>query len=105
MTRAGFVLILLLPLLAGCALFESKATRAMRASPDFRAGYGDGCASANNGSANPRADTMLRDDNAYQLNGPYRLGWNEGFGACRGMANQSTRRATDPLGGMPMPPR
>jgi hypothetical protein len=80
------ILLLLLPLLAGCFLFQSKATRALRASPDYRAGYGDGCASAQT-SANPRADTERRDNDAYAGNQAYRMGWQEGLGACRAMAN------------------
>jgi len=88
-----FALFLLLPLaiplLAGCALFESKQTRAMRASPDYKAGYGDGCASAGAVSANPRADTGVRDDQAFSGNEAYRMGWQEGFGACRPMPQNS----------------
>jgi len=82
MTRPT-LLLLLLPLLGGCFLFESKATRAMRASPDYKAGYSDGCASAATVSANPRADTQVRDTEAYGGNNAYRMGWNEGHGACR----------------------
>jgi len=71
--------LILLPVLAlalsGCFLFESKATRALRASPDYRAGYGDGCNSA--------AAARSRDDQAYANNPAYRRGWNEGNGACR----------------------
>ena len=88
--RKPFLLLLLLPpLLAGCALFESKATRALRASPDYRAGYDDGCASAQT-SANPRADTQRRDDEAYASSPAYRMGWGEGRGACRTMAAPPT---------------
>src|ERR1700744_2873982 len=76
-------LLLLLPLLTGCALFESKQTRALRASPDYKSGYGDGCSSASVVNANPRADTQIRDDQAFAGNAAYRMGWNEGFGACR----------------------
>jgi len=96
------LLLVLLPLLGGCALFESKATRAMRASPDYQAGYGDGCASTN-ASANPRADTQLRDRDAYAGNPAYRRGWNEGYGACRGRAQ--TQSNTLIGGGLPAPPR
>ena len=95
MTRTGTIL-LLLPLLAGCALFESKATRAMRATPEYRAGYGDGCGSANT-SANPRADTMMRDQTAYDTNAAYRMGWGEGFGSCRGLAQMNNTRSMNPL--------
>jgi hypothetical protein len=76
MTKPAHLLILL-PLLGGCFLFESKATRAMRASPDYRAGYGDGCNSA--------TAARSRDDQAYKDNPAYRRGWNEGNGACRSM--------------------
>jgi hypothetical protein len=95
MTRTGTIL-LLLPLLAGCALFESKATRALRATPEYRAGYSDGCGSANT-SANPRADTMMRDQTAYDTNGAYRMGWGEGFGSCRGLAQMNNTRSMNPL--------
>jgi hypothetical protein len=88
--------LILLPLLSGCFLFESKATRALRASPDYKSGYGDGCASAGTVSANPRADTQIRDDQAFAGNNAYRMGWNEGYGACRPMQNS-------PIGGMSTP--
>lgn len=85
-------LVLLAPLLASCALFESRQTRAMRATPDYKAGYSDGCATAGSASANPRAETGMRDDQAYDSNAAYRMGWGEGFGACRPMTQA-------PLGG------
>lgn len=81
------LLLILSPVLAGCFLFESKQTRALRASPDYRSGYGDGCDTASVVSANPRADTRVRDDQAFAGNTAYRMGWNEGYGACRPMAN------------------
>jgi hypothetical protein len=85
MKNRFLLLVPLLPLLAGCFLFESKATRALRASPDYRAGYGDGCNSASAVSSNANADTRSRDDQAYAGNAAYRRGWNEGYGACRPM--------------------
>jgi len=85
MNKSFAILILALPLLGSCALFESRATRALRATADYKTGYGDGCASTRP-SANPRSSTMLRDDEAYRTNRGYRLGWGEGFGACRSMA-------------------
>ena len=102
MNRSALPLILCLPLLAGCALFESKATRALRASPDYRAGYGDGCTSAGTPSANPRADTRVRDEDAYASNPAYRTGWGEGFGACRGVAQMQNNPMS---GGLLQPPR
>lgn len=94
MPRTLTALFLLLPLLAGCALFESRATKALRATADYKAGYGDGCASARP-SANPRAGTHLRDEDAWRGNRGYRMGWGEGFSACRGMAQMPNT----PMGG------
>ena len=98
MTKPSALLLLLplaIPLLAGCVLFESKQTRAMRASPDYKAGYGDGCASAGTKGANPRDSGLVRDEAAYRANKAYRAGWGTGFGACRGY---------QPGGNMPPPP-
>ena len=77
------VLLVLIPL-AGCALFESKAERAQRNSPDYKAGYTDGCAtaSAQNG-ANPRESGMMRDEDAFRSNDAYRAGWRTGYNGCR----------------------
>jgi hypothetical protein len=67
-------------LLAGC---ESAADRTQRKSPDYRAGYNDGCGSAGNGGANPRASGLIRDDAAFAGNKAYHAGWSTGFNACR----------------------
>ena len=42
MRRAAVLILMILPL-AACSLFQSKQTRALRRSPDYRAGYQDGC--------------------------------------------------------------
>lgn len=92
----------LLPLflaLAACA--GGKAD-----SPDFRAGYSDGCASANQeGGANKREDSIIRDEAAYRANKDYRSGWGRGFGACRVMTRPSSPGAgpfsTSPFGATP----
>ena len=63
--------VLLLPLSA-CALFPSKQERALRRSPDYRAGYQDGCNSAWSPDANKRHDdTIVRDDRQYKNNKAY----------------------------------
>ena len=81
--RASIFLLMILPL-AGCALFESKKTRALRRSPDYRAGYQDGCNSAWSPDADKRRDdTIVRDDKQYESNRAYRVGWNRGLNACR----------------------
>jgi hypothetical protein len=75
--------LVLMLLLGGCTLFESKAERARRNSPDFKAGYRDGCGSANNRGADPLANPILRDEEAYRTNDAYHAGWGTGFSACR----------------------
>ena len=81
--RAIVLVLLLLPL-TGCALFESKEVRTLRKSPDYRAGYQDGCNSAWGPDADKRQDdTIVRDDKQYQNNRAYHVGWNRGLNACR----------------------
>ena len=72
--------LMLLLLVAGC---ESRADRTLRASPDYRAGYDDGCNSAGTQGANRREDSMRRDEDAYRRNPAYHAGWSTGFNACR----------------------
>ena len=69
---------------SACGLFTSKETRALRKSPDYRAGYQDGCNSGYGPDANKRRDdTTVRDDQMYQNNRAYQVGWNRGLRACR----------------------
>ena len=83
MFRRVLVLLLILPLVA-CSLFESRQTRALRKSPDYRAGYQDGCNSAYGPDANKRHDdAMVRDEAQYKNNKAYRMGWDRGLNACR----------------------
>jgi hypothetical protein len=89
------LILLSLLVLAACA---SPAERALRKSPDFQAGYSDGCASASLQGANARDTSLTRDESAYASNKAYHSGWGEGFGACRAMA------APQGPGGMTMPP-
>jgi hypothetical protein len=81
--RPIVLLILLLPLSA-CGLFLSKQERALRRTPDYRAGYQDGCNSAWSPDANKRRDdTIVRDDQMYKDNKAYHKGWDMGLNACR----------------------
>jgi hypothetical protein len=81
--RHLIILSLLMPL-AACGLFVSKETRALRKSPDYRAGYNDGCNSAYGPDADKRHDdTIVRDDAMYKDNKAYRMGWGRGLNACR----------------------
>jgi hypothetical protein len=78
------VLLLLIFPLAACSLFESKQMRALRKSPDYRAGYQDGCNSALGPDANKRQDdSIVRDDTEYKNDKAYRIGWDQGLNACR----------------------
>jgi hypothetical protein len=93
---------LLLPLFL--ALSACAGGRA--GSADFKAGYSDGCASANReGGANKREDSTVRDEAAYRGNKDYRSGWGRGFGACRAMTRPSSPGAgpfsTGPIGTTP----
>jgi len=80
--RLAIVLCLLLPL-AGCGLFDSKAEKALRNSPDYKAGYNDGCSSAAARGVSPRDTGVIRDEESYKTNPAYRAGWGTGFNGCR----------------------
>jgi hypothetical protein len=68
--------------LAGCGLFPSAAERAVQKSPNFRAGYNDGCAAASATGANPR-ERPYREDALYKASQAYRAGWGNGYSICR----------------------
>lgn len=74
---------LLLLALQACALLPGRQNRALHNSPDFQAGYHDGCSSAGGPSANPRADSVVRDEALFRTSKAYQVGWRAGFGACR----------------------
>lgn len=80
-------------LLAACS---SPADRAMRNSPDFKAGYSDGCASASQEGADKRTQNMVRDEALYTRSPAYHSGWGNGFGTCRAM-NAPRAPMGDPL--------
>jgi hypothetical protein len=92
--RLCFPVMALISALALCGC-ESAQDRALRNSPDFKAGYSDGCASAGTQGANPRDTSLSRDEEAYRSNKAYRSGWGTGFNACR---------SYQPSGNMPPPP-
>ena len=77
--------LVLVPILAAslssCIFFETKAMRAMRNNPDFKAGYSDGCASANARGTSFRGE-KVRDDALFKTNEPYRTGWSNGYSTC-----------------------
>jgi hypothetical protein len=74
---------ILLLALAACGLFPSAHERAVEKSPNFRAGYSDGCTAASTTGANYR-ESAYRDEALYQTSAAYRAGWGSGFSVCRG---------------------
>jgi len=72
--------------LSGCMLFETRVDRALRQQPNWRAGYEDGCATANAEGANMRRGDMVRDDALFDADKAYRVGWANGHSACMRMA-------------------
>lgn len=93
--RRLIALCLVLPL-AGCGLFVSKETRAMRRTPEYRSGYNDGCNSAGPRDADMRDPAPpVRDDQLYAANKAYRAGWGAGYGACRSYTPQNANPAPD----------
>jgi hypothetical protein len=80
----------LLPLILTPALLLAACAGGNSRSPDFKAGYSDGCASASLEGANKRADSTTRDEAAYRTNKDYRSGWGQGFGSCRAMQMPSS---------------
>ena len=96
------VLFLLFLPLSACALFPSKQERALRRSPDYKAGYQDGCNSAWSPDANKRHDdTIVRDDQMYQSSKAYHVGWDKGLNACRSANYSGGVPSTVPSGPIP----
>jgi hypothetical protein len=65
--------------LAGCATPPAPPAKAAvnltGFTPDFRAGYGDGCASVN--------AARRRDEARYKADVQYAQGWRDGYDVCR----------------------
>jgi hypothetical protein len=81
--RPILLILLVLPLTA-CGLFANKEIQTLRKTPEYRAGYQDGCNSANGPEADKRRDdTVVRDDQQYKNNRAYHVGWERGLRACR----------------------
>jgi hypothetical protein len=82
--RQGLIVLCLALPLAACGMFTSKETKALRRSPDYHAGYQDGCNSAPPpGADRTRDEDLVRDAESYRSNKAYRAGWNVGVRACR----------------------
>lgn len=77
---AGLVVIVAASL-GSCIFFETPAMRAMRNDPNFKAGYSDGCASANARGASFTGE-KVRDETLFKTSQPYRAGWSNGYSTC-----------------------
>jgi len=83
--------------LGGCVLFGGPNDKALRRTPAFREGYSDGCAAANNPSANPREQPSdLSDPDRL-----YRRGWASGYQTCRTTSIAPGDAISGPLPGVP----
>ena len=72
--------------LAACASDEDRSD-----SPDYSAGYADGCTTGSSRGAHPPYP-VTRDNNAFAHNADYKAGWRTGYNACL------VRSGNDPLG-------
>jgi hypothetical protein len=70
-------------LLAAMALtpLAACAGEANTHSPDYGAGYSDGCASGSSADSYPRG-RKIRDEQAFRDNADYKAGWRSGYNAC-----------------------
>ncbi|HEY4112941.1 MAG TPA: hypothetical protein VGM17_02675 [Rhizomicrobium sp.] len=76
------VILLFATSLSACGLIASPQQKAEARTPNYRAGYDDGCAAASTEGANPRAKPY-RDEALFNTNHAYHAGWVSGFGTCR----------------------
>jgi hypothetical protein len=67
--------ILVLFVSSGCA------SNANSDSPDYQAGYSDGCASGSAADSYSR-HRVIRDEHAFRHNPDYKAGWRSGYNAC-----------------------
>lgn len=72
-----------LPLLSACVFFEGPVSRQMEHSPNFKAGYSDGCATASSQTANYREHNVVKDQALFQTDKAYKAGWSAGYTGCR----------------------
>ena len=95
MSKKIFAMTLALLTVCGCAVFGSRSDQALRRSPNFRAGYSDGCAAATAQTANPRddKDTLSGEDRLYKR------GYAMGYQSC----SQKPGAYGAPAGGLPQP--
>ncbi|HUO91482.1 MAG TPA: hypothetical protein VMU22_01100 [Rhizomicrobium sp.] len=90
-------------LLSACIFFPSAKDRALRKTPSFKEGYGDGCAAASTQSSNYR-EGPYRDKALYQSDAAYRAGWANGYQTCRAPQDLGTMPGQNPVP-QPLPGR
>jgi hypothetical protein len=73
----------MLPLLSACIFFEGPEARQIEKSPNYKAGYSDGCATVSSKSANYREQNDYRDPTLFKTDKAYRSGWSAGYTGCR----------------------
>ena len=95
-TAPLLAIVLLAPALSGCIFFGTKKDRAMMHTPEFQAGYSDGCASANARGTNYRSD-KIQDEALYKTSQPYRSGWGAGYSTCNNQYGRQTNPASSDL--------
>jgi hypothetical protein len=96
-----FIVAALASATAGCVLFPSARDRAVRNSPSFKDGYGDGCAAATTESSNYR-EGPYRDEALYKSDSAYRAGWADGYQTCKPVQQNGTQYpGGNPIGGGP----
>ena len=89
-------------LASGCIFFPSAKDRALRNTPSFKEGYGDGCAAATTQSSNYR-EGPYKDQALYQSDQAYRAGWGNGYQSCRSPQDMNRMPGQNPVP-EPLPP-
>jgi hypothetical protein len=69
-------------MLLGVALSACAAPEPANRSPEYEAGFGDGCATAG-AEAAPVPQPAKRDEQAFSKDSGYRAGWISGHAQCR----------------------
>ena len=79
--------ILALAVMAAFALTACNTTSANTDSPEYAAGYQDGCATGGQRAARIQGEPQ-RDEALYQKSPDYRAGWAAGYNVCGAGANR-----------------
>jgi hypothetical protein len=83
-------------LASGCIFFPSAKDKALRRTPSFKEGYGDGCAAASTQSSNYR-EGPYKDQALFQSDAAYRAGWANGYQTCRSPQDMGTMPGANPV--------